>query len=258
MKKRIELHGKPVAGGKLPVVCAPLVGATRDALVAEASAVAAKRPDVVEWRVDFYQPIASVPEVLEAGRALRSILGETPLLFTRRSTKEGGRPIPIAEPQVLELYDAVCASGCVDLVDYELSNAQEDVRRVRESARRGGVKLVLSYHDFERTAPVDVLRRKFVEMEQAGADVAKVAVMPRSLDDVLALLTATLEADRLVGIPLITMSMGPYGSLTRMCGWMFGSTLTFAVGLGSSAPGQVPIDELRTAIEILRKALGVA
>jgi 3-dehydroquinate dehydratase I len=258
MKKRIEVHGKPVAGGKLPLVCTPLVGATRDALLDEARTVAAKRPDVVEWRVDFFEPIARAHDVVDAARALKSIFGETPLIFTRRSTKEGGRPVPIPEPQVLELYDTVCGSGCIDLVDYELSNPQGDVGRVREVARRHDVKLILSFHDFERTPAADVLRQMFVDAERAGADVAKVAVMPKSLDDVLTLLSATLEADRLLGIPLLSMSMGAYGSLTRMCGWMFGSTLTFAVGKGSSAPGQVPIDELRTAIEILRRALGAS
>lgn len=254
MRKRIEVHGKPIAGGVLPLVCAPLVGKNPDGLLVEARLVAAKRPDLVEWRIDHYEPIASLAAVLASARALRQTLGETPIILTRRSAMEGGRPVPISEPAVLELYEAVCRSGCVDLVDYELANAREHVARVREMARRHGVALILSFHDFARTPPVDVLRQSFLDAERAGADVAKIAVTPRCLEDVLTLLAATLEADRLLGIPLLSMSMGPYGSLTRVCGWMFGSTLTFASGVESSAPGQLPIDELRAAIEILRRA----
>jgi 3-dehydroquinate dehydratase-1 len=259
-RKRIEVRGRPVGGGKLPLVCTPLVGGTREALVEEASAVAARGPDVVEWRVDFFERIARAEEVVDAARAVKAALAgggaEVPLLFTRRSPREGGRPVPISEPEVLGLYEAVCASGSVDLVDYELCNAAEDVRRVREASRSGGVKLVLSYHDFERTPPAAALRRKFLDAERMGADAAKVAVMPRSLHDVLALLSATLQADEELRIPLISVSMGPHGSLTRMCGWMFGSTLTFAIGKGSSAPGQVPIEDLRAVIELLRRSLG--
>ena len=51
------------------------------------------------------------------------------------------------------------------------------------------------------------------------------------------------------------MSMGPYGSLTRLFGWTFGSALTFAVGASSSAPGQVPIEDLNTVLAILQKSM---
>lgn len=57
-------------------------------------------------------------------------------------------------------------------------------------------------------------------------------------------------------IPLISMSMGPYGAMTRLFGWTFGSALTFAVGASSSAPGQVPIEDLNTALAILQKSMG--
>ena len=67
----ILIQGRPLAGGRLPAICAPLVAATREALLAEARAVAAKQPDLLEWRVDFFQRIAEPAEVLAAGRALR-------------------------------------------------------------------------------------------------------------------------------------------------------------------------------------------
>jgi 3-dehydroquinate dehydratase I len=254
--KRIELAGQAIAGGKLPLVCAPLVGATRDALLEEAAVVAAKAPDVVEWRVDFFRAIAAAEEVVATARDLKRIVGERPLLFTRRSAAEGGRAVAIPEAQVVDLYAAVCAARCVDLVDYELGNPAASLARVREASRAEGIALVASFHDFAGTPPAEVLREKLAAMERAGADVAKVAVMPRGLDDVLTLLAATLQADRELRIPVITMAMGPEGALTRVAGWMFGSTLTFAVGRGSSAPGQIAIDELRAAVDILKRALG--
>ena len=79
--------------------------------------------------------------------------------------------------------------------------------------------------------------------------------MPQGPQDVLTLLGATYAATQTVGLPLISMSMGAYGSLSRMMGWVFGSTVTFAVGKSSSAPGQVPIEELQSMLTMTRKAV---
>ena len=88
------------------------------------------------------------------------------------------------------------------------------------------------------------------------SDIAKIAVMPVSEKDVLTLLQATLEAkEKHVKIPLITMAMGGKGSITRIAGGLFGSSITFAAGKRSSAPGQIGIEQLRQAIEIFYKTL---
>ena len=94
------------------------------------------------------------------------------------------------------------------------------------------------------------------EVEKLDADVAKVAVMPQKLEDVLTLMQATLAASRELRIPVISMSMGAWGALSRLFGGVFGSALTFAVGAASSAPGQVPIEDVRAALALLRKSMG--
>jgi 3-dehydroquinate dehydratase-1 len=50
--------------------------------------------------------------------------------------------------------------------------------------------------------------------------------------------------------------MGPFGSVSRMVGGVFGSALTFAVGKSSSAPGQVPIEALRSVLAVVERAVG--
>ena len=256
--KPITLRGKPISGGAVPLICTPLVGRTADAVRAEVAAIVPKKPDVLEWRVDFFQDIGSVSAVIDTARAIKAAAGDLPLLFTRRSSLEGGEKIAIAEPQVVAMYGEVCAARCVDLVDYELANSQEQVRRIRDVSREYGIAMVMSYHNFQATPPAEALVEKFVQAEKLGADVAKVAVMPKSLDDVLTLLTATLQGSRMVELPLITMSMGAFGSLSRMVGGVFGSSLTFAVGQNASAPGQVAIEELRTVLATVRRAVGAA
>jgi len=255
--KVIDIRGRRL-GGDTPLICSPLVGRTRERLLAEAAVVIAKTPDVIEWRVDYFDGIGDTAAVLETGRGLRAAIGDAPMIFTRRSTREGGERIAIGDEEVVALYAAVAASRLVDFIDFEMGNDAGHVQRVRESTRAHGTQLILSYHNFGYTPGAGFMLRRFLEAERLGADVAKVAVMPRDRRDVLKLLTATEEADAKARIPLISMSMGPLGAVTRMIGGAFGSALSFAIGEGSSAPGQIPIADLAAVYDIIRRTRGGA
>ncbi len=253
--KIIDVRGTKL-GGETPLICSPLVGRTRERLLAETANVVAKKPDVIEWRVDYFEGIGDTQAVLDTGRAMRAVVGNAPIIFTRRSIREGGERIPIGDEEVVRLYDAVAASRFVDFIDFEMGNDPEHVRRVRESTRTHETRLILSYHNFGYTPGLDFLVQRFLEAERLGADVAKVAVVPRDRADVLTLLAATSQADAKGKIPLISMSMGPLGAVTRMVGGLFGSSLSFAVGEGSSAPGQMPIADLNTVYDVIKRARG--
>jgi 3-dehydroquinate dehydratase-1 len=254
--KIIDARGRKL-GGATPLICTPLVGRSRERIRAEAASVLPKKPDVIEWRVDFFEEIGDTAAVLAVARALRGAAGELPIIFTRRSIKEGGESIKIGDEEVVRLYDAVAASRLVDFIDFEMGNDSDHLRRVRDSTRAHGTRLILSYHNFGYTPGVEFLVQRFLEAERLGADVAKVAVMPRDRMDVLTLLAATAQADAKGGIPLISMAMGPLGSVTRMVGGVFGSSLSFAVGDTASAPGQIPIADLNAVYDIIRRARGV-
>jgi 3-dehydroquinate dehydratase-1 len=255
VEKIIDIRGRKL-GGETPLICSPLVGRTREKVLAEAATVVAKKPDVIEWRVDYFEGIGDTAAVLDTGKALRAAVGDTPIIFTRRSMKEGGEPIAIGDEDVVRLYDAVAASRLVDFLDFEMGNDPEHVRRVVDGVHRHEARGILSYHNFGYTPGVEFLVQRFLEAERLGGDIAKVAVMPRDRDDVLTLLAATSQAQAKASIPLISMSMGPLGAVTRMIGGAFGSSLSFAVGEGSSAPGQMPIADLSAVYDIVRRARG--
>ncbi len=117
--RSIQLKGRSVGGGAFPLICTPLVGRTRDAVLAEVDAVLPKKPDVLEWRVDFFAALGDTAHVIDTARAMRERAGPVPVMFTRRSSMEGGEKIELAEPEVVQLYLDVCASRLVDLIDYE-------------------------------------------------------------------------------------------------------------------------------------------
>ena len=254
----ITVRGQPIGGGKIPLVILPLVGKTAEAVLAELATVMAKKPDIVEWRADFFGEIGVAGACAALARRMKALMGATPLLFTVRAAREGGQEVALGDDGIAGLLAEMCGSGQIDIVDYEMSSTEARLKQVRKASRDGNVTMIMSFHDFKATPPLAALAEKFARVEALGADVAKVAVMPASPHDVLALLTATLNASERQKIPLISMSMGGLGSLSRIAGWAFGSVATFAVGAGSSAPGQIPIEELRAAIAIARDAMGAS
>ena len=253
--KPILINGKPLAGGALPAIITPLVGATREAILEEVAAIVPKAPDLLEWRIDFFAAIGDVDAVIATALAIRQAAGGIPVLLTRRNVTEGGVPIAIAEAQVVAMYVAACKARCVELIDYELSNAPADLNTLRDVSAANGVTMIMSYHNFQQTPDAATLDAKFAAAEKLGADVAKVAVMPQNEQDVLALLAATDRARQTIAIPLISMSMGGVGSLSRIMGWVYGSAATFAVGKSSSAPGQIAIEDLRSVLAVVRRAV---
>jgi 3-dehydroquinate dehydratase-1 len=257
MKKTrlIEVRGKPLGNGALPIIITPLVGKTSAEILDEAAAIVPKKPDLIEWRIDFFQAIGDIPAVIDTALAIRRAAGGVPVLLTRRKASEGGQPLAIGEAAVTAMYAAACEAGCIELIDYELSNRPEDIAALRAASRAGGIGMIMSFHDFRGTPDAAALDSKFTAAGDLGADVAKVAVMPAGERDVLELLAATSRAREALDIPLISMSMGGVGSLSRLAGWVYGSAATFAVGKSSSAPGQIAIEDLRATLAILRRAV---
>lgn len=255
VKKAINAHAKRL-GGETPLLGTPLVGRTHDKLLAEVARVLALKPDLIEWRVDHFEAIADTAAVLHTLSALRERIGKLPLVFTRRSAREGGEAITLDEEQVVRLYEAVAATRLADFLDFEMYNDAAHVQRVRALTKTHKLRLILSYHNFSYTPGLEYLVQQFLEAERLGADVAMVSVMPRDRADVLTLLQATELADRKTHIPLISMSMGPLGAVSRMVGGLFGSGLTYGVGETASAPGQIPASDLVTVFDIIRRSRG--
>ena len=130
------------------------------------------------------------------------------------------------------------------------------VKEIIEAAHEAGVAVVASNHDFDKTPDKDDIVGRLRKMQELDADIPKIAVMPQNKKDVLTLLAATEEmvseyADR----PIITMSMAGTGIVSRMCGEVFGSALTFGAVGKVSAPGQIDVEELRTVLGIIHKSL---
>ena len=93
-------------------------------------------------------------------------------------------------------------------------------------------------------------------MQDFGADIPKIAVMPTCKQDVLTLLSATLEmSEKYADRPIITMSMAGTGVVSRLTGETFGSALTFGAASKASAPGQIGVNALKQVLDIIHSSL---
>lgn len=237
----IEIAGLCFGKGR-PKICVPLTGRSMPELLSEARMVRDLPADLYEWRIDCF--FGTLDSALDA---LRGELGEKPLLCTVRTAREGGEAELSPEEyrkQLLELLDL----GNFQILDIELSAGEEIVTELKEKAKKKGIGVVISRHDFEKTPPEEEMAAALEKMKALGADLPKLAVMPKSPEDVLALLSATLSASRKLG-PVITMSMGSLGKVSRVSGEIFGSCMTFGVGKAASAPGQIDTEDLLAILE---------
>lgn len=244
-----------VIGEGMPKICVPIVGETKQNIIAEARTLKGTPVDVVEWRVDWFEHGYDFEKVLTVLQELRPILGDLPLLMTFRTSKEGGKR-SIEPEDYANLIIAAAESGYVDLVDVEVFTGDEIAKRIINAVHAVNVKVIASNHDFHKTPDKDDIIAKLCKMQDLGADIPKIAVMPQSKKDVLTLLAATEEmatekADR----PIITMSMSGNGVISRLCGELFGSALTFGSIEKTSAPGQMEVNDLVTILQLFHNAL---
>lgn len=246
----VTVRGVAIGAGR-PKICVPVLGRCEADILSSARTALDCRPDVVEWRMDWFDSVEQSGAVVLMLRQLRDVFSHTPLLCTFRSAKEGGQR-ELARSHYVDLLCRIIDTGDVDLVDVELFSGSEAVEQVVTTARQKGVAVIGSSHDFSQTPPEEEIISRLEQMAVLGCDIAKIAVMPQTPRDVLTLLSATerMRAKH-PEVPIITMSMGQLGLVSRLCGEVFGSSLTFGAAGQASAPGQAPVEELRQILDLL-------
>lgn len=278
--------GRSIPGpGGLPAVAVSLTGPSLAQARTQARSAVVAGADVLELRVDLLEEAGALaaPDPLDAATAAAQVLeclrglGEAiaadgadagaPVLLTCRTAAEGGRA------QLDDAaYGALLRSVLDGLTDWapERRPAAIDVEvqrgclpQVCAQAHALSIDVVASFHDFEATPADEALEEVLARMAREGADLAKIAVWPTSADDVARLLgvcaraTAGAGERSGLGVPVAAMSMGALGAVSRVAP-AFGSALTFAVvpdeqgQVRASAPGQLPIQDVRRCLELLR------
>ncbi|MCK5580087.1 MAG: type I 3-dehydroquinate dehydratase [Candidatus Omnitrophica bacterium] len=195
--------------------------------------------DVLEIRVDQFENLEI--DYIKANISARRETGISLILTVRNDRLEGGTA-DISDEKKLEIFQN--AISLVDAVDVELKSPV--VSDVVELAKKNQKIVIVSSHDFENTPDEIALENIFKEAVKKGADIVKMATKANTADDVNRLMAFTLKHKE---DNVITMSVGPIGSISRLSFFGVGSLLTYSYVTQPSAPGQVSLamlqDDLR-------------
>jgi len=214
------------------LICVPIFEKNYESVIQSAKNSIEAGADLVEFRIDAMDH----PNPDDVVNIIRDI--NHPLIATNRRIDEGGF-FKGSESKRTEIL--LEAAKHADIIDIELLTDSNLMNKVIKASK----STIISYHDFEKTPPVDILL-EVVSRENKLGDIAKFAVMPNNISDTLVVLNVLSQVENTVGI-----SMGDIGKYTRIVAPLFGSPITFASLNSKSAPGQLDIQSTKNFLDKL-------
>jgi len=181
--------------------------------------------DIAELRVDCLDPderflIRRFPEM--AG---------LPVILTIRRGIEGGHFVGGEGSRIALLAKGLAYAVMDKRRNFAYVDLEEDldVPGLEEAARAFGTRIIRSWHNMDGVG--DDLALRLRRLRRVGDELVKVAVTPRSVDDVIKLYrTAKETAD----VDKILLGMGGYSTNTRVLADFLGSKITYAFPGGES------------------------
>ncbi|WP_436870602.1 type I 3-dehydroquinate dehydratase [Acinetobacter courvalinii] len=248
-QKQVELSEL----AKLPVkTIVPITAKTREQAIAQAKVIAANADaDLAEFRIDLLNFASDRKQVIALGHELKQILGTKPLIATIRTRNEGGQ-LTISDADYGKTYQAYLQQPFMDMLDVEMFRDQRIVNDTVKMAHAKKVLIVMSNHDFQKTPPESEIIKRLLQQDKLGADILKIAVMPQSKQDVFTLMDATLKVSQQSKKPLLTMSMGKLGTISRIATANMGGSFSFGMIGEASAPGQIDVTQLKQFLKTVQ------
>lgn len=222
-------------------ICVAIQAPTPAEMLARAEA-ALKDTKFLEFRLDYLQePAAAVPK-------LKKFFAEhvqvTAIATCRRKPHSGHFAGSWSEE--LGILEKAARAGC-RIVDLEVESAEEAsaeaVETFRARIHAAGAELLVSFHDFGRTAGLEEAAERIAVF---APEYVKVVSTAQTLADNLAVLR--LIEDISVSSRVVGIAMGEEGLVSRVLGPRAGGAFTFAsLEDGTeTAPGQVSAHTMHT------------
>lgn len=245
--KKLICVGNIVLGDGTVHICVPVVASDIEEIERQCSLMKHLPCELVEIRMDFFTSLEEA-DLREVFHRIRDILSDKVLLATFRSLEEGGNK-PLFDEAYERLYTVLIEHHLCDMIDLEASRPLHLTDALQKKAEKQGIHTILSSHDFQGTAPREVLIARLLQMAERKADIVKLAVMPHTEEDVFCLMDAVRCIHAKISQPVIAMAMGDIGRRSRIEAASFGSCVTFACAEKTSAPGQIPCAEMRCLLD---------
>jgi 3-dehydroquinate dehydratase-1 len=193
---------------------------------------------LLELRADLFKRLdpAYIVDQIKSRESLK-----IPLLLTLRNQKKEGA-IKVFSDE-LKMQIITVALPLVDMIDIELSSPL--LKQVISAARKLKKKVIVSSHYLQDTPKglESILKRSL----STRADIVKIAAKAKTFDDVLTMVNFTHRHRK---HPLITMSLGPVGAISRLVLPAAGSRYTYTFLNKPTASGQIDAKTLKSHMKV--------
>lgn len=232
-----------------PLVCVPLLAASFIDLQEQYKVLNEEDFDLIEIRLDYYKNIEDRNAMHLFIDKCKELKISKPVIMTYRSLEEGGLGV-LSNDQYIDLMMHLCTQEYITYIDLEYSN--ESFHSMVNYCKKFK-KVLASKHYFNSTPSIKENMEVLKGMDALGVDVAKVAMMPKDNHEVLEILSLTNEAYNAFNAKIVVIGMGELGIATRLVGGQFGSYITYASGVNSSAPGQIEYSSMKMIYDKIYK-----
>ena len=247
----IIVKGKYI-NGKPPIICVPVTERGFADIISEINKLVQNGVSMIEWRADYFEELSDADRVRSLLNNLREVTKDVLFLVTVRSKKEGGLA-DLSYEEISRLLCQISEAHVADFIDVEYFTIDKPDECIK-TLQTNGALVISSVHDFNETKRADVLEEQLYAMKSADPDMVKLAVYPKNFFDVLTLMEVSkVFSEKNPDTPLISVSMGDTGLLSRIAGELTGSVITFGTEGAASAPGQIPRGDLEKILGLIHK-----
>jgi 3-dehydroquinate dehydratase-1 len=227
-----------------PRICVSIAPEDAKSIIKEAERAFGNGADYVEIRFDFLNPDL-LPEALQAARPIRDRT-----VFTLRSRTEGGMFASNEKNRLHWLYRL--AEQEPMLLDVELDTLKKN-DELTDFLEREKSPLLVSWHDFEKTPPVESIADVLSDM-RIYSNYVKIVTTAQSIEDSLRVLDLYETA---VGLSPIFFAMGQAGVLSRLlCTLVGNAPFTYATLEKPLAGGQLTLQQMKKLYDKMRIGKG--
>jgi 3-dehydroquinate dehydratase type I len=205
-------------------------------LIGKAEAAGA---DFVEVRMDCLKETRNLSDLPKCTKL--------PLIATNKLLSEKGFFDGSEVEREQTLINAAKAGFAFVDVDFSSPKRSETISKLKKLNQ----KIVVSYHKFDGILATSSLERILDEQINSGADICKIVLTAKQIEDNLPILTFVSFAS--VKAKLVCFCMGEQGKTSRLLSPAFGGFFTFAAldTTSQTAVGQMSIKEMKTAYKLL-------
>jgi 3-dehydroquinate dehydratase-1 len=228
------------------MICVAISANNVESAIEKSNDAISKGASLIEIRIDHFEE----PHDADVIALVKKVSSK--VILTVRKPGEGGK-YPFVETERVKLIQK-CITANPHAIDLEFSIEAEVLASLIKLSRQQDVRVILSFHDFEKTPEVKEMKDIILDAVSKKVDYVKIIGTANCVEDNLKMLSLPQIAQE-NGVKIVSFSMGRKGTISRILSPIFGAAFTFASLDEPTAPGQIQIEEMKNYLETFTSKL---